>query len=105
MINNTNSITNAVFFDISKVNIFKNKTERKFGSFCLKYKNAKPKVITPEITTPNDHTPGSKGSGVTGLIPGITAVSDTKIKAGKITETKLIKTILIENKKTIQGII
>ena len=48
-----------------------------------------------DMTTPPDHTPVSKGSGVTGAIPGMVTVLDARISAGKITETKLIRTILI----------
>ncbi len=57
-----------------------------------------------EIITPPDHTPVSNGSGVTGSIPGILTVSDTKISAGNTTDMKLISTILIENRNTIHGI-
>jgi hypothetical protein len=71
----------------------------------LKYKKDNPKVTTLAIKTPPDHTPISKGSGVTGSTPGIFTVSDTKIKAGNITEIKLINTILIEKRKTTHGII
>jgi hypothetical protein len=42
---------------------------------------------------------------VTGSIPGIFTVSETRIKAGNITDVKLINTILIEKRKTIHGII
>ena len=58
-----------------------------------------------DTITPPDHTPVSNGSGVTGSIPGIITVSDTSINAGNTTDTKLISTILIENRKTIHGII
>jgi hypothetical protein len=61
-------------------------------------------MILDRITLP-DHTPVSKGSGVTGSIPGISGVLETRIRAGNITDTKLINTILIENKKTIHGIV
>jgi hypothetical protein len=58
-----------------------------------------------DVTTPPDHTPVSKGSGVTDAIPGMVTVLDARISAGKITETKLIRTILIEKRNTINGII
>ena len=61
--------------------------------------------MTLVMITPLDHTPASNGSGVTGSTPGILMVSDTSISAGNITDTKLISTILIENRKTIHGII
>ena len=57
-----------------------------------------------DAITPPDHTPVSNGSGVTGSISGIITVLETKISAGNNTDTKLINTILIENKKTIHGI-
>ncbi len=57
-----------------------------------------------DTITPPDHTPVSNGSGVTGSTPGIITVSDTKINAGNTTDTKLIKTMLIEKRKTIHGI-
>ena len=56
-----------------------------------------------DIITPPDHTPVSYGSGVIGLTPGIFTVSDARINAGNITETKLISTMLIENRNTIHG--
>jgi len=56
------------------------------------------------MITPPDHTPVSNGSGATGSIPGITKVSETRIRAGKITGTKLIRTIMIEKRNTIHGI-
>ena len=96
---------NAVFFEISKENNFVNDESKIVGSFFLKYKNAKPNVMIPDAITPADHTPVSKGSGVTGSIPGIFTVSETRIKEGKITDTKEIKTIPIEKRNTIQGII
>jgi len=55
------------------------------------------------IITPPDQTPGSNGLGTTGFIPGIFTVSEARINAGKITETKLIRTIDMENRNTIQG--
>jgi len=58
-----------------------------------------------EIITPTDHTPVSNGSGVTGSIPGIFMVSDTKINAGNTTDMKLISTIDIENRNTIHEIV
>ncbi len=58
-----------------------------------------------DAITPIDHTPVSNGSGVTGSIPGILTVSDTKISAGNTTDMKLISTILIENRNTIHGIL
>ena len=62
-------------------------------------------VTILETITPPDQTPVSKGSGATGSIPGILTVSETKIRAGNITDTKLIKTTIIEKRKTINGII
>ena len=53
---------------------------------------------------PPDHIPGSSGSGITDFIPGIVIVFDARINAGKITETKLISTTDMENKKTIHKI-
>ena len=61
-------------------------------------------MILVTIVPPN-HTPVSKGSGVTDCMPGILRVSDARIKAGKITEIKLINTMLIENRNTIHGTI
>ena len=61
-------------------------------------------VMNLNTTTPQYYTPVSNCSGVTGSIPGILTVSDTSISAGKTTDTKLIKTMLIENRKTIHGI-
>ena len=55
--------------------------------------------------TPPDHTPVSNGSGATDSIPGILIVSDDNINAGKITDTKLISTIDMENRNTLHGII
>jgi len=57
--------------------------------------------MTLAAITPPEREPVSKRLGVTGSIPGILRVSDTTIKAGKITVTKLIRTIEIENKNTI----
>jgi len=53
---------------------------------------------------PPDHTPSSSGSGITDFMPGMVIVFDVEINAGKITETKLISTIDMENKKTIHEI-
>ena len=53
------------------------------------------------IIVPPDQTPASKGSGVIDCNPGTLTVSDAKINAGKITEMKLINTILIVKIKTI----
>jgi hypothetical protein len=96
---------NAVFFEISNENNFSNKDDNDLGSLFLKYSIAKPIVITLDNTTPADQTPVSKGSGVIESIPGILTVSEAKTSAGNITDTKLIKTILIEKRKTINGII
>jgi len=96
---------NADFFEISNSTNFENSLAREFGSLFLKYKNTKANVMMLDTITPPDHTPVSKGSGVTGSIPGITTVSETNISAGNITDTKLISTMLIENRKTIHGII
>jgi len=91
--------------EISNVNNFLKNDERNSGSLFLKYKNARPNVMKLDRITPTDQTPVSKGSGVTGSIPGIFSVSETRIMAGKITEVKLIKTMLIEKRKTIHGMI
>ena len=96
---------NADFFENSKANTLENNLDRKFGSLFLKYKNARPNVMMLDMITPPDHIPVSNGSGVTCSNPGIVTVSDTRISAGNITDTKLINTILIENKNTIHGII
>ena len=56
------------------------------------------------MITPPDHTPISYGLGVIGLTPGIFTVSDARISAGNITETKLIPTIEMENRKTTHDI-
>ena len=96
---------NADFFEISNATNFVNNFDRDFGSLFFKYKNAKPNVITLDIITPPDHTPVSNGSGVTGSTSGIVTVSDTSISAGNTTDTKLISTILIENRNTTHGII
>ena len=50
---------------------------------------------------PPDHKPSSKGSGPTESTPTILIVSIKRIP-GKITGTKLINTIDIEKRKTIQ---
>ena len=63
------------------------------------------KIITLVIMTPIDQIPVSYGSGVTGFTPGMVTVSDDRISAGKITDMKLISTILVENRKTIHGMI
>jgi hypothetical protein len=94
----------AVFFDISKLNNFSNNFDND-GIFFLWWSSARPNSIMLDVTTPPDHTPVSKGSGVTDAIPGMVAVLDAMISAGKITETKLIRTILIEKRNTINGII
>ena len=96
---------NAIFFEISNANNLENNDDRNFGSLFLKYKNARPNIMILDTITPHDQTPVSKGSGVTGSIPGIFTVSETRIRAGNITDVKLINTILIEKRKTIQGII
>jgi len=93
-----------VFFEISNVNIFSNKDDKKPGSLFLKYRNARPKIIALDAITPPDQTPVSKGLGVTEEIPGITTESETRISAGNITDVKLIKTMLNEKRKTIHGI-
>ncbi len=59
-----------------------------------------PKIMMLVAITPPDHTPVSNGSGVTDSIPGILIVSDDNINAGKITDMKLINTMLIENRNT-----
>jgi len=97
-------VINAVFFEISKENNFVNNDKRKSGNFFRKYKNVNPKVMKDDTITPQDHTPGSKGSGVTGSIPGIFTVSETRINEGKTTEIKLTNTMPIENRNTIHGI-
>lgn len=96
---------NAVFLEISNANNFLNNDERKSGSLFLKYKIVRLNIMKLDMITPIDQTPVSNGSGVTGSIPGIFTVSETRIRAGKITEVKLIKTMLIEKRKTIHGII
>jgi hypothetical protein len=93
----------ATFFEISNENNFSNNNDRKLGSLFLKYKKTKPKVIMLAKMTPPDQTPVTKGSGITGSISGIFTVSETRIKAGNITDVKVINTILIENRNTIQG--
>ena len=95
----------ADFFDNSNTNTLENKLARKFGSLFLKYKNANPNIMILVAITAPDQTPVSNGSGATDSNPGIVTVSDAKISAGKKTDTKLISTIEIENKKTIHGII
>ena len=95
---------NAYFFDISKEKIFLKIDDRKFGSLFLKCRNTSAKITIFDIITPPDHTPVSQGSGVTGSIPGIFTVSDARINAGNITETKLITTIDMENRNTIHDI-
>ncbi len=87
---------NAIFFEISNENNLENNDERKYGNLFLKYKNARPNIMILDTITPHDQTPVSKGSGVTGSNPGIFTVSETRIKAGNITDVKLINTILIE---------
>ena len=95
---------NADFFEISNTHNLESNLVKEHGNLFLKYKNAKPNVMILDIITPPDHIPVSNGSGVTGSIPEITTVSDTSINAGKTTGTKLIKTMHIENRKTIHGI-
>ena len=92
-----------IFFDISNEKIFSNNFDSVL-IFFLWCKNARLKIITLDAITPPDHTPVSNGSGVTDSISGIRVVSDARISAGKITDMKLISTIDMENKKTIQGI-
>ena len=101
---NTAIVINAVFFEISNKNNFANNEDKNFGSLFLKYKNANPKVMMLAAITPPAQTPVSNGLGVTGFIPGIAGVPDTRISAGNITDTKLIKTMIIEKAKTIHGI-
>lgn len=62
-------------------------------------------MIPFDIIMPIDHTPNSNRSGVIMSIPGICTVTGDNIRAGKITEIKLINTMLIENRNTIHGII
>lgn len=95
---------NAEFFEISNACNLENNLDRECGSLFLKYKNTKPIVMILDTITPPDHTPVSNGSGVTGSTPGITTVSDTSKSEGNTTDTKLINTMLIENKNTIHGI-
>ncbi len=64
-----------------------------------------PKIMILVAITPPDHAPVSNGSGATDSIPGIIIVSDDNTNAGKITDTKLISTIDMENRNTIHGII
>jgi len=94
----------ATFFEISNENNLSNKEDKDLGSLFFKYNAAKPIVTTLEMMTPPDQTPVSKGSGVIESIPGIFTVSEAKTKAGNITDAKLIKTILIEKRNTINGI-
>ena len=96
---------NDIFFEISNKNNLENNDERNSGSLFLKFKNTKQNIMILDTITPHDQTPVSKGSGVTGSIPGIFRVSDVRIRAGNITDVKLINTILIEKRKTIHGII
>ncbi len=94
----------ATFFEISNTNIFFNAFDIDIGSLFLKNKNVKPNIIKFEKINPTDHIPGSYGFGVTDSVSGIITVFETRISAGKITDTKLINTIVIENKKTAQEI-
>ncbi|WP_148702329.1 hypothetical protein [Nitrosopumilus piranensis] len=96
---------NVFFFEISNANNLFNSYEIGLGNLFLKYKNSRPKIIIFEIIITPDHTPISYGFGVTDSIPGISIVFDSGIKAGNITETKLIKTMLIENTNTVQMMI
>lgn len=97
-------MTMETLFDISNENIFSNSLDN-VGIFFLWWSNTKPNIMILDIIMPPDQTPISNGSGVTGFTSGMITVSDAKIKAGNITEMKLINTIPIENRNTIHGII
>ena len=94
----------VTFFEISNANNFFNVFNITMGNLFVKYKNVKPNTMTLDIINPADQIPNSQGFGVTDSISGIITVFETRISAGKTTDTKLINTMVMENKKIIQEI-
>ena len=95
---------NDTFFDISKENTFSNIFDS-VGIFFLWWSNARENIMILAAIVAPDQTPVSNGSGVTGCIPGMVTVSDARIRAGNITEMKLVNTIDIENRNTIHEMV
>lgn len=99
---------NATFFETSNEKTNSNDLEIKSGNFFLKNKIINVNTTKLIINKGTAKTPETKGSMSSESIPisssnPITELFDA-IRAGKTTETKLIRTIMRENRKTTQDI-
>ncbi len=92
---------NAIFFETSKSKTSWINFEIRAGSLFLKYANPIPRRIKFIIINGAARAPSSHG-----LIEAVTiGLTDLTINAGNTTETKLINTMVIVNRKIIQRMI
>jgi len=97
---------NATFFETSKEKINSIELVIKLGNFFLKNKIAIVNTTKLAINSGVDQTPKTKGSISIAPIPKSSIKLKTElfdaIRAGNTTETKLIRTMEIEKRKTIK---